>query len=104
MAVQCFDYDRARIPAPGMQPVRQEANRVAAGQAQKALDPDDDPACFSKPPDLAGVLAMPNHLQGTIPIPGSLTAQDTKQGTKNFARRGVRAPCAELLDSKCEAM
>ena len=47
---------------------------------------------------------MPNQLQSTIRIPGSLTAEYTKQGTKNFPRRGIRAPCAELLDSNREAM
>jgi hypothetical protein len=87
-----------------MQPVRQQSHRVATGQAQKALDPDDDPACFNKPPDLAGVHAMAYQLESTLSIPGSLTAEDTKQGMKNFARNGVRALGAELLDSKCEAM
>ena len=104
MAVQSFDDDRARVPAPWVQPVRQQAHRVAAGQAQKALDPDDNPARFDKSPNLARVHAVSNHLQSSIAIPGSLTAEDTKQGTKNFPRRGVRTPRAELLDSKCEAM
>ena len=104
MAVQSFDDDRACIPAPGMQPVRQQAHRVAADQAQKAPDPDDDPSCFNKPANLAGVHAVSNQLQSAFSIPGSLTAEDTKPRTKIFQRRSICAPSAELLDSNSEAM
>jgi len=104
MAVQSFDDDRAGIPAPGMQPVRQKIHRVAAGQAQKAPDPDDDPARFHKSADLTRVHAVPDQLQSAICIPGGSTADYTKPGTKIFPRMRVHTFCAELLDSNCEAM
>jgi len=53
VAEQSFDDGRACVPAPWMQPIRQQAHRVAADQAQKALDPNDDPTGFNKPADLA---------------------------------------------------
>jgi hypothetical protein len=47
---------------------------------------------------------VPNQLQGAILVPGSLTAEDAKQGTKFFQRRSICAPGTELLDSNNKAM
>ena len=47
---------------------------------------------------------MTYQLESAIRTPCRLAAEDTKPGTHIFARRGVRAPCAELLDSNREAM
>ena len=77
---------------------------MAADQAQKASDPNNNPARFHDPTDLARVHPVPNQLQGAILVPGSLTAEDAKQGTKFFQRRSIRAPGTELLDSNNKAM
>jgi hypothetical protein len=47
---------------------------------------------------------MSYELQNAFRIPGRLAAEDTKPGTHIFAKRGLRAPCAELLDINREAM
>jgi hypothetical protein len=104
VTVQSFDDDRACVPTPRMQPVRQQAHRVAADQAQKASDPDNDPSCFNQPANLAGVHAVSNQLQNSFSIPGSLAAEDAKPRTKIFQRRSICAPSAELLDSNSEAV
>lgn len=104
MAEQSFDDDRACVPAPGMQPIRQQTHRVTADQAEKALDPNDDPTSFNQPADLPRIHAVPYQLENTLRIPGSLAADDTRHGTKIIQRRSIVAPCAELLDTNSEAM
>lgn len=77
---------------------------MAADKTQIAPDPNDDPASFHKPADLARVHAVTNQLKTAICILGGLAANDTKPGTKIFQRRSIRASCAELLDSNNEAV
>ena len=87
-----------------MQPVRQQAHRVTASQAEKPADPDDDPARFHQTADLAGVHAVTYQLQNPFGIPGGLAADNTMSGTKLFKRGSIRAFGAELLDSDGKAM
>jgi hypothetical protein len=101
---QCLNNDRSRIPAPGVQPVRQHAHCVTASQAEKPADPDDDPARFNQTADLARVHAVAYYLQNSFGIPGGLAAGDTMRGTKIFKSGSIRAFGAELLDSNGEAM
>jgi hypothetical protein len=101
---QCLDNDCACIPAPGVQPIRQQAHRVTASQAEKPADPDEDPARFNQTADLAGIHAVPNQLQNPFGIPGGLATDDTMPGTKLFKRGSIRALGAELLDSDGKAM
>ena len=104
MTKQCLNNDRACIPAPGVQPIRQQTHRVTASQAEKPADPDDDPARFHQTADLAAVHAVTYHLQNPFGIPGGLAADDTMSGTNIFKRGGIRAFGAELLDSHGKAM
>ena len=104
VAEQSFDDDRACVPAPWMQPIRQQAHRVAAGQAQKAPDPNDDPTSFNKPANLSRVHAVPDQLQNTLGAPGRLATEDTILRTESLQKRGSRASCAELLDTNGKAM
>lgn len=53
MAAESFDDHGCGIPAQWVQPVRQQAHRVAALEAQKAPHPDYDPDSFGNAPDLA---------------------------------------------------
>ena len=99
MTKQRLDNDRACIPAPGVQPIRQQAHRVTASQAEKPADPDDDPAHFNQTADLAGVHAVTYHPQNPFGIPGGLATDDTMCGTKIFKSGSIRAFGAELLDS-----
>jgi len=87
-----------------MQPIRQQAHRVAAGQAQKAPDPNDDPTSFNKSANLSRVHAVPNQLQNTFGVPGRLATEDTILRTESLQKRGIRASCAELLDTNGKAM
>jgi hypothetical protein len=47
---------------------------------------------------------MTHHLESAIRTPCRLATEDTKPGTHILARRGIRAPCAELLDINRKAM
>jgi hypothetical protein len=86
-----------------LQPIRQQAHGVAADhQAEKAMDPNDDPASFNEAPDLPRIHAVPYQLENTLRIPGSLAADDTKHRTKIIQRRSIVAACAELLDTNSE--
>jgi hypothetical protein len=87
-----------------MQPVRQQAHCVAASQAKKPADPDDDPARLDQSADLSGIHTMPNNLEFAFGIPGCLPAYFTMAEAKIFKRRRFRASCAELLDSNSKAM
>lgn len=87
-----------------MQPIRQQAHRVAADQAEKTLDPNDDPTSFNEAADLPRIHAVPYQLENTFRIPGGLAADDTKHGTKIIERRSIVPACAELLDTNSEAM
>ena len=104
MAEQSFDDDRTCVPAPWMQPIRQQAHRVAAGQAQKAPDPNDDPTSFNKSANLSRVHAVPDQLQNTLGAPGRLATEDTILRTESLQKRGIRASRAELLDTNGKAM
>jgi hypothetical protein len=87
-----------------MQPVRQQAHRVAASQTEKPPDPDDDPARLNQTANLPGVHAVPDQLQNSFGIPGGLAAGDTMCGAEFLERWSIRAFGAELLDSDGEAM
>ena len=52
---ESLDDDRGGIPAPGMEPVRQAADRMAASETEEAPDPDDDPGRFGETPNLAAI-------------------------------------------------
>ena len=104
MSEQSLDDDSARIPTPGMQPVRQQAHGVTAGQTEKAADPDHDPGRFKQTTDLAGVHAVADQLQNPLGIPGGLAAEDTVLKTQTPKRRCLSALGAELLDSGGKAM
>jgi hypothetical protein len=77
---------------------------VAASQAEKPADPDDDPARFHQTADLAGVQAVTYYLQNPFGVPGGLTTGDTMSGTNIFKGGSIRAFGAELLDSADKAM
>jgi len=77
---------------------------VTASQAEKAADPDNDPARFNQTADLAGVGAVTYQLQNPFGVPGGLAADDTMLGTKTFKRKCIGVLGAELLDSGGKAM
>jgi hypothetical protein len=86
-----------------MQPVRQQTHGVAAGQAQKAPDPNHDPG-LNNPTDLPGVHAVSDNLQNPFRAMGSLSADEAKLRANILQRRSIRAFGAELLDSSNQAM
>lgn len=104
MSEQSLDDDRARVPAPRMQPVRQQTHRVTASQAEKATDADHDPGRFKQTADLAGIGAVAYQLQNPSGIPGGLAAGDTVLRTKIIKGGRISASGAELLDSPDKAM
>ncbi len=104
MSEQSLDDDRACVPAPGMQPVWQQAHRVAATQTEKAADPDHDPGRFEQTADLPGVGAVADQLQNPFGVPRGLTADDAVLRTKIFKSGCVVTLGAELLDSRRKAM
>jgi hypothetical protein len=73
-----------------MQPVRQQAHCVTASLAKKPADPDENPAHFNEPADLAGIHAVTNNPEFSFGIPGCLPANSTMTGTKMFKARRVR--------------
>lgn len=99
MTKERLDNHCACIPAPRVQPVRQQTHRVTASQTEKPADPDDDPTCFHQTADLAGVHTVADYPQHPFGIPGGLTAGDTMSGTNSVKGWSIRAFGAELLDS-----
>ncbi len=104
VAIQRLDDRGSRIPTPGVQPIRDQTHRMAANQTEKPPDPDHDPSGLDQATDLAGIHPVSHYLQHTLGVSRCLPAEDAESGSNVFQRRSVCAPCAELLDTLCEAV
>src|SRR5205823_8332812 len=62
------------------------------------------PTSFNKPANLSRVHAAPDQLQNIFGAPGRLATEDTILRTESLQKRGIRASCAELLDTNGKAM
>ena len=104
MAAKRFDDHGCGIPAIRMQPVGQQAHRMAADEAQKAPYPDYDPDRFRDSPDLARVAAVADELKEPSGIAGGLAAADAELRTERIDGRRVGTSGAELLDGNGKAV
>jgi hypothetical protein len=87
-----------------MEPIRKTADGAPTAETEEASDTNDDPSDLEQSTDLPRVCAVSDKLQNSMAVPGRIPAGDTEAGTKVLDGRGVRAVCAELLDSEGEAM
>src|SRR5712691_2766675 len=103
VTVECFDNDRRRIPAPGVQPIRQTAHCPFTTPAPVTPHPNLDPA-FIPAAHLTRIHSVSLHLHCAVVIPCQLPAVRAPSRTKLLHRGSARTSSAHLLDTSSQAV